>query len=1117
MSQLGPKERSATSKSESKQLKCVKSSIARTQAKVDAKLTQSRLLPALSPSKYENDPLHPPLDLSPSREEQSSSNVTSSHEQPKDVAKELFPDTDSTGNAAKERGALEQQQHFKPLAPPTGTEKILDTKPKDTHINFEGNHSCDAHELEVTTSSFLSSNMKGSPRPLLSTDHEQSEDIAREHFASSANTGNAAKGKPSLCTRSLAVFPPPPPPPLPDTAKEEVVSGGIENPSGKDHPPDEALLFCQTSNPDGVFGAFCEQRKLLLSAHNQQALWAEPYNDGELGLDGNQMILQHYHCQQIYEAMRPTIDLSASDGCTFFHKLNTTVPTACSTVTHNNFHSLSEILHHHPRFYIFPHPQDYYNNQKTFGHTWSKWAKKIGEVRGEAFQSGVLYEGSFIMPGMEDNLSAQTLYMNPLNPGMISLAPWICGIHCLRDARTYNPTVHSDGVVRPVSLNDPMYPYFHIRLSTETKHHVSIAYGDIMVPHSSLQWAVNKVNNEIQLPSVKSTLRFEIARHLLPHFKVPPKSTLDKMSNRERGEYRRRRGNAPDCFVLINQLFHFHDDKILVRTDNAKYPEERIQPLTPSSERMFRFHYTIPSPLAKELLGRVMSQPLWTMGKVFAINGANLAPEITFKITPSRAFKRASPDFYPVDVWRAILTSEAARRCGVLGAIPHTYNKFYVCMDYNHMPVIPNKDSLTTMSFMLFQENNLVTYRGTTGAMISWGGYASWRAKHPGLKIDLPITRHAPEALASPTTPTLTPQYVPTPKPENPMLVEVHSPANTPDVDVMFAMGLLGKIKHITLYSSKIARVRVYHVTYATRESAILATGFRVGQIVFHPEVPDSLKRDSMLGPSNLLVNERYDFVSRILAAAAAYGSAEQLKVANEHYLTPINPLTLTEKVSQLAVQDSDDWETIEGLPGAFLAPDFFSEDRESLVTAWAEDPELDWSEEGQRCLIHHGHTYDPKLKSVTAVDRHPPDFVAAMGLQAHESALTHTQCSLPPANMWSLAEYEPGSGVKSHVDVGAPGSYLLSGSFGSGAEIVFEPRPFPNTGPPKGKKRIFLQRRPLLLLTGDSRSRWKHLIPARDFDLVEKKKIPREKRLSLLIRSTHEPPGPHPLAQDPR
>ena len=92
--------------------------------------------------------------------------------------------------------------------------------------------------------------------------------------------------------------------------------------------------------------------------------------------------------------------------------------------------------------------------------------KKKREVLKEAFESGVLYEGSFIMPGMEDNLSAQTLYMNPLNPGMISLAPWICGIDCLQDACTHNPTVHSDSVIWLVSLDDPMYPYFRIGLST---------------------------------------------------------------------------------------------------------------------------------------------------------------------------------------------------------------------------------------------------------------------------------------------------------------------------------------------------------------------------------------------------------------------------------------------------------------------------------------------------------------------------------------------------------------------------------------------------------------------------------------------------------------------------
>ena len=64
MSQVGPKERSAKDKTESKQLKSVRNFIARTQAKVHNKLTQNRLFSLFPPAKRENDPFHPSLDLS---------------------------------------------------------------------------------------------------------------------------------------------------------------------------------------------------------------------------------------------------------------------------------------------------------------------------------------------------------------------------------------------------------------------------------------------------------------------------------------------------------------------------------------------------------------------------------------------------------------------------------------------------------------------------------------------------------------------------------------------------------------------------------------------------------------------------------------------------------------------------------------------------------------------------------------------------------------------------------------------------------------------------------------------------------------------------------------------
>ena len=207
--------------------------------------------------------------------------------------------------------------------------------------------------------------------------------------------------------------------------------------------------------------------------------------------------------------------------------------------------------------------------------------------------------------------------MNPLNPGMISLAPWVCGVDRLSDANTYNPSPNPDGSVQLNLLDSPQYPYFHFQLPTRHKHHAHIRYGEIMHPHASLQWAINKVDGSVQVAAVRTTLRFEIARHLLLNFTVPSPKKVSKKSNRQRGEYRRRRGNARDFFVLINCLFHFEKDQVSVNSKNAFFPEERIQALQSSSEQMFRFDDSIRTPLAEKLLSIILQHPLWTHGKVF--------------------------------------------------------------------------------------------------------------------------------------------------------------------------------------------------------------------------------------------------------------------------------------------------------------------------------------------------------------------------------------------------------------------------------------------------------------------------------------------------------------------
>ena len=148
----------------------------------------------------------------------------------------------------------------------------------------------------------------------------------------------------------------------------------------------------------------------------------------------------------------------------------------------------------------------------------------------------------------------------------------------------------------------------------------------------------------------------------------------------------------------------------------------------------------------------------------------------------------------------------------------------------------------------------------------------------------------------------------------------------------MFGVSLLGKIRHISLFSAAMAKVRVYRVKYVHKQSALLAEGFTASQLVFYPECPDTAARNKLLGPTNPLVSEAQDFLSRVIEAVSAYGSAEQLGLVRDHYLSTRKPLSLTEKVAQLHLQTAKVSDQIPEIPGALIANEFFSENEESLV-----------------------------------------------------------------------------------------------------------------------------------------------------------------------------------------
>ena len=358
--------------------------------------------------------------------------------------------------------------------------------------------------------------------------------------------------------------------------------------------------------------------------------------------------------------------------------------------------------------------------------------------------------------------------------------------------------------------------------------------------------------------------------------------------------------------------------------------------------------------------------------------------------------------------------------------------------------------------------------------------------------------------------------FNPLPEPPDPELVEVHAPSSTPDVDVMFGVSLLGKIRHISLFSSPMARVRVYRVKYAHYDSALLAEGFTVSQLVLHPECPDTAARDNLLAPANPLVSEAQDFLSRVIEAATAYGSAEQLSLARDHYLSTSKPLSLTEKIAQLHLQAGKVFDPIREITGALISNEFFSEEEEALVMSYSADENHQWLSEGHRTMLHFGFRYNPESKEVEPFEPTPPEFIQAIGLRAFSACAQVLPSSLLCPNMWSVARYEPGSGLRSHVDVPQLGPYVLDGSFGSGAEMVFEPRPLPGSTLFRKRQKVFLQRRSLLLIFGEARDKWKHQIPARDYDTVEKRRIPRDYRVSLVFRHTGVGTSLHTTSSEP-
>lgn len=93
--------------------------------------------------------------------------------------------------------------------------------------------------------------------------------------------------------------------------------------------------------------------------------------------------------------------------------------------------------------------------------------------------------------------------------------------------------------------------------------------------------------------------------------------------------------------------------------------------------------------------------------------------------------------------------------------------------------------------------------------------------------------------------------------------------------------------------------------------------------------------------------------------------------------------------------------------------------------------------------------------------------------------------------------EYLPGQGISRHVDaVKTFGPKVVTVSLGSDTTMVFRSRDTKEEIP------VRLLRGSVVCMTGESRYRWTHEIPARKSDVVDGCRIPRTRRVSLTFRT---------------
>ena len=182
------------------------------------------------------------------------------------------------------------------------------------------------------------------------------------------------------------------------------------------------------------------------------------------------------------------------------------------------------------------------------------------------------------------------------------------------------------------------------------------------------------------------------------------------------------------------------------------------------------------------------------------------------------------------------------------------------------------------------------------------------------------------------------------------------------------------------------------------------------------------------------------------------------------------------------------------GIGGLYYYPGFLDDEAQRELVECIDAGR--WRRDLERRVQHYGWRYDYRTRAITAdMDLGPlPDWVAEIA----ERLFAETKLFDRIPDQAIVNEYYPGQGIALHADRNCFGGTVATVSLGDDWEMKM--RPVRRTS--AEDRLIMLIRGSVLVLTGDSRTRWMHGIDKRKKEKDRFGQRDRRRRLSLTFRT---------------